>query len=535
MEQIEIYVVLFSIVVIIGQIFSKSPVPISLLLVITGMLLSLLPNFPHIELNPNLVLNVFLPILIYKISSFSSWKDVKKNFRPIALLSVGHVIFITFLVAIIMHTLIPQMGWPLAFVLGAVISPPDDVAIVSIAETIRMPERIVTILEGEGMLNDATALVLFRFALAAVVTHEFSAVHAVSTFFAIIIGETFYGLLLGYIIGEIRLKIRNPVLHIIASILTPFLAYLPAEQLGGSGILATVVTGFIVGNVYAVRFTSDFRLISRAVWPALAFAIQNLLFLLVGLDMRSILESISSISTGHLMLYSIVTISVVIIGRFVWVFPAAYLTRFLFPSIRKKDPYPPWQYPFVISWAGMRGGISLAAALAIPALPALIDGTSPKDLLVFLVFCVIMATLLLQGLSLPWLLKILGMHKHGQREKYDEHITELSTRLQMAQAVLRWLHTYKEQITDNLKLLAEVKLHIREYRMLRTQLRERIASHDGSLVHDEKAETLNEIFLLSQIIEIEREELLQLWRQEKINLTVRNKLLEQLDHRSKHL
>ena len=196
-----------------------------------------MPGIPAIDLDPKVVLNIFLPILVYQISSFASWNDFKKNKRPIALLSVGHVIFITAIVAWVIHALIPELGWPLAFIIGAVLSPPDDVAIVAIAEKIRMPNRVITILKGEGLFNDATALILFRFALAALLTHQFSAVHAVTTFFAIIIGETLYGLAVGYIMGELKVKISNTVLHVIASVLTPFLAYTPAVMLGGSGVL----------------------------------------------------------------------------------------------------------------------------------------------------------------------------------------------------------------------------------------------------------------------------------------------------------
>lgn len=535
-ETIQTYVMLFSIVFLVGQFFSKTSIPIALLLVITGMLLSPIPMFQHINLNSSIVLNIFLPLLIYQISSFASWSDIKKNLRPIMLLSVGHVLFMMILVALVIHALIPQMGWPLAFVLGAVISPPDDVAIVAIAEKIRMPERIVTILEGEGMLNDATALILFRFALAAAITHEFMPIKAFTDFFIVVIGETIYGFILGHVIGKIRLKVKNSMLHIIASLVTPFLAYLPAEEMGGSGVLATVVTGFVIGHVYAVRYTPEYRLIARTLWPALSFLIQNLLFLLVGLDMHASLIRISALSAQSLLLYSFAVIATVIIGRFIWVFGSMiYLPRIIFPSILKKDPYPPWQYPFIISWAGMRGGISLAAALAVPALPTLIEGVNPRDLLIFLVFSVIIATLVLQGLTLPWLLKFIGVHKFGQYEKYNEHIAELTSRMQMAKAVLRWLAEYKEQVKDSEKHLNQVKLHIREYRMLKNRLKERISSHDGNVIHDPIAEAQEEIFLLSQIIEIERATLLEIWHQDKINLATRNKLLDQLDHFSKHL
>lgn len=535
MPPIEIYLILFGIIVLVGYIFNKSPFPISLFLVITGMLLSLVPGFPRVILNSNVVLNIFLPILIYQISTAASWQDVKKNLRPITLLSVGHVIFITCLVATIIHALIPNMGWPLSFVLGAVISPPDDVAIVSIAEKIRMPARIVTILEGEGMLNDATALILFRFALAAVATHIFSITHAIGNFFLVISGEIIYGLLVGYIMGEFRKKITNTTLHMLASLLTPFIAYFPAVMVGGCGVLATAVTGFVIGSYFAEYFTPQFRLVSRSVWPMLAFAIQSLIFLLVGLDMASILENIASISFNKLFLYSSVVILTVILGRFIWVYAAAYLPRYFFASVRKKDPYPPWQYPFVVSWAGMRGGISLAAALAVPALPIMIDGINPKDLLIFLVFSVIAATFLLQGLTLPWLLKIIGIKKYEERERYDDHINELYARLQMIKAGLRWLVNYKKQIKDNPELLNEVNLYIKNYYTLKQNLKQRITDHDQMEEHDEQIEAEREAFLLLQIIDIEKNTLLKLWHDQKINLVVRNKLLEQLDHRSRHV
>lgn len=535
MEQIEIYIFMFSIIVIVGQFFRNSSIPIALIFFITGILISFLPFIPKIHLHPEIVLDVFLPLLIYQISAFSSWRDIKKNLRPITLLSVGHVIFITILVALCIHALIPQLGWPLAFALGAIISPPDDVAIASIAEKIRLPERVFTILEGEAMFNDAAALTLFRFALVALVTHEFSAIQAVSTFFAVIIGESIYGFLLGNLLGKLREKISHPAIHFIASILTPFLAYIPMVKLGGSGIIATAITGFIIGNQYAIRFTPEFRLISRAIWPVLAFGIQGILFLLVGFDMRTLLENISSIRFETLGLYALAVIAVVIIGRFIWEFIAVgFLPRLLFPAIRKKDPAP-WQYLFIVSWAGMRGGISLAAALSIPFLPLMVKGVNPRDLILFLVCCVIIVTLA-QGMTLPWLIKLLGIHQDGQREKYNEHLAEISAKIKMTRRALHWLLEYRKTIGDNVDLLDELNVYIRQYKLLLKQLKERMSNHDiETLDHDEEEEMQKSLCLLSQVVEIERTELLKLWRMEKINLTTRNKLLSGLDHRIQHL
>lgn len=535
MVEIITYLILFGVIVLIGQLFSKFPVPIALLLVITGMLLSFIPNFSSVELNPKLVLNIFLPILIYQISAFASWQDFKKNIRPIGLLSIGHVIFITALVAGVIILLIPKLGWALALVIGAIISPPDDVAIVSIAEKIHLPDRVITILEGEGMLNDAAALMLFRLALAAVITHQFLISHAILTFILDIILEAIYGLIFGYIIGELRLKITNPSLHIIASLLTPFLAYLPAEMLGGTGIVATVVTGFVIGHVYSTRFTPEFRLIGRGVWPAIAFSLQSLLFLLVGLDMLRIMQRISPLPVLHLILYASTIIVAVIVGRFIWVyFWVFFLPKILFSPLRRREPIY-WQYPFLIAWSGMRGSISLAAALSVPALPVLANGIYPKDLLIFLVFSVIVATLVLQGLALPWLIKVIGIEKLAKCEKYHEHIHELMARKKMISAVLHWLIQYRKKIKKDPIALEEVNFHIQRYKMLRTQLKTRIAQHDGGISHDEQAEIEQETSLLLQIIEVERSELMQLWRDEKVNLTVRNKLIDRLDHRVTHL
>jgi NhaP-type Na+/H+ or K+/H+ antiporter len=253
MDQFEIHIWLLGIVVCVGILGKKLSAPTPLLLVIAGMLLSFVPHFPQIKLHEDLVLNFYLPLLVYESTALISWPEVKLNKRPIALLSIGHVIFITVLVAVTAHALIPELSWPLAFVLGAVVSPPDDVAIFAIADKVTLPKRVLTVLMGEGLLNDACALILFRFSLAAVITHEFYPLQAFYQFIAIIVLETIYGYVLGHLIGQLRLRIHDPMLQIIISVLTPFLAYLPAVRLGGSGVLATVVTGLVIGVIITLN------------------------------------------------------------------------------------------------------------------------------------------------------------------------------------------------------------------------------------------------------------------------------------------
>ncbi len=535
MGKVEIFVMLLTIIVLVGITFRKLPIPTSLLLVITGMLIGFIPHFPMITLDPKIVLDAFLPLLIYQTSAYSSWRDIKMDFRPIALLSIGHVLFITVLVAIIVHLILPELGWPMAFILGAVISPPDDVAIVSIAEKIQMPKRIVTILKAEGMLNDAPALILFRFSLAALLTHEFSPLKAVSSFFLIVIGETLYGLSLGYILGNLRMNLRDPVLQTMISILTPFLAYLPAEKLGGSGVLATAVVGMYIGNSFYDRFTPDVRLIGRSVWLTLGFIVQSILFLLVGCNLRYILDGISLIPLSNLFYYSSIITVTVILGRFIWVYPATYLPRLLSSSSKKRNPYLPWQYPFIISWTGMRGGISLAAALAVPLLPMSVNGANPRDLLVFLVSCIITATLILQGLALPWMLKILGIRNFGQREAKNELLAGLQARIAMTDAALYWLYKHVGNPQNSHILYEEINLRIREYNAIKDQFQNSIMNIDHPSVLDEKIELKDTVFLSSKLISIERKELGRLWKEGKINQAVKIKLRNYLDVRSKHL
>jgi CPA1 family monovalent cation:H+ antiporter len=537
MEQIESYLFMFCVIIAIGQLFRSSAIPIALILLIAGVLISFLPFVPQINLNPHLVLDIFLPLLVYESSAFSSWRDIKKNIRPIALLSIGHVIFITILVAVCAHALIPDLGWPLAFILGAAISPPDDVAIFSIAEHVRIPERVFVILEGEALFNDAMALIFFRFALIALITHEFSAIAAGTTFFAIIIGETLYGFLLGNLLGKLRQRLTNPIIHTIASVVTPFLAYIPMVRLGGSGIIATAIVGFIIGNQYAIRFTPEFRLISRGIWPALAFALQSLLFFWVGFNIKVFLEGITSLSLSTLSWYAFVIVALIITGRFVWEFVAvSFLPRLLFPFWHKHDSPPPWQDLFLISWAGMRGSISLAIVLSLPFLSNTQNGVNPRDLVIFLVCCVVIATLVLQGLTLPWIIKKIGIHQQGQREKYNEHVAELSTRIKMTRSALRWLLDYRTEIKDNQDMLDEIKVYIRQYKMLLKRLKNSLSKHDlQTLAHNEEEERTEGTCILLQIIEIERKELLKLWRMEKINLFTRNKLMAKLDHQIQNI
>lgn len=531
MFDIQMIVLLLGIIVIVVFFTHQSIYPTSLYLVLAGILLSPFLQYPLIEMHPKLVLNVFLPLLLYGISTQFSINEFKKNVRPILLLSIGHVIFITVLVASVLHYCIPQLSWPLAFIIGSVISPPDDVAIANIAEKIKLPYQIVNILEGEGMLNDATALILFRFSLIALMTHQFSSLAAALQFSTIVVGETAYGVLLGNLLGKGRAYLKDPVLHILVSLLTPFIAYLPAERLGGTGVVSTVITGIIIGNYYSIKFTHEFRLLSQAIWPALLFMIQNFLFLLVGINIDSIYQAVSTISLVEIIKFTGLTVATVIIGRFIWVFPAFFLPRWLFAKVHKKQSLP-WQYPMIVGWAGMRGGISLAAALMVPVLPVFIDNVNARDLVIFLVFMVIFATLVIQGLSLPWLIKKIGLKCHAHEESHREKSIELTARLSMAEAALAWLKQSQTEIQDDAMLLEELVLHQKIYEKLKENLIYKLAHHQAH-PHEKEVVVARDLLTVSnRTVEVERQILIQLWQDGKLSLQIRNKLLLELDLRT---
>ncbi|MBS0289632.1 MAG: Na+/H+ antiporter [Proteobacteria bacterium] len=536
MSQIELLVLLLGLIAIVGFIFRKSVIPTSLFLVLTGILLSLPIDFPLISRHPDLVLNVFLPLLLYQISSFSSWREYRKQIKPILLLSVGHVLFITVLVACFVRYCFPQISWPLAFIIGAVVSPPDDVAIISIAEKVKMPSKIVTILEGEGIFNDATALILFRFSIAALITHQFIITQAVFTFVFMMVAETVYGIFMGHLLGRIRLYLRDPYLHMLVSLITPFIAYLPAERLGGCGVISTVVIGFIIGNYYSVQFTPEFRLLSRAVWPTISFMIQSFLFLLVGVNIDSIYQAISTVPILTLVQFLLVVLTTVVLGRFVWVYPTLYLPKFFIKNKnknKKKKHSFSWQSTFVISWSGLRGAISLAAALAVPS-SVYIDNINARDLVTFLVFGVILFTLIIQGISLPWVVKFLGIQKHRKHEIYLENKAELRARKEMCLAAMKWLNEYIKS-EENQELIEEINVQLENYKLLKRHLNRKINENKHYQEIDEQAFIVEETNLMNKLIEVEKNLLISLWENEKISLATRNKLMEQLDLRVKSI
>jgi CPA1 family monovalent cation:H+ antiporter len=383
------------------------PAPIALVLAGLGVSLAGLlsgTTTPEISLDPDLVLLVFLPPLLYSAALESSYVNIRRNLRPILQLSVGLVLFTTVVVACTVHWL-TGLPWAAAFVLGAVVAPPDAVAATAVGRTVGMPRRVLTILGGESLLNDATALTLFRLALLAAAGEGLTFGAGIRTTLLASLGGALIGLVLAPLVHRLRVRMTEPVLENAFAVLLPFAAYVLAESLHASGVLAVVVLGLYLGH-HESQTTFAARLQARAVWRMLDLLLESVVFLLIGLQVPPIVRDALRVwDAGDLALYGAVVLAVVILARFVWIFPTTYVPRWLSRRLRERDPSPPWQEPAVLAWAGMRGVVSLAAALAIPqALPE-----ASRVLVLYLTVCVVLGTLVIHGFTLPWVIRRLGL------------------------------------------------------------------------------------------------------------------------------
>ncbi len=408
--------------------------PHSILLVLVGIALAFTPSLPQVALDPNLMLLLLLPPLLYSSGVGMSWDGFRANLRPIMLLAVGCVLFTAATVAAIAHWLL-SLPWAVGLVLGAVVSPPDAVAPMAIARRLTVPQRILTVLEGEGLVNDATALILFSFALAAVENGRISVAAAAASFALIVIGELSWGVAVGWAMLRLRRLAKDPQVEIVLALLTPYLAFWPPHALGGSGVLAAVATGLYV-SWNGPRFIAPAtRLQGYFVWGLVVHLVEGVVFLLTGLQAHVILRGLGSAGWAWALLVGLAISLVVMAVRFVWVFPATYLPRWLVPAIRARDPAPGWQYPFLIGFTGIRGAVSLAAALSIPLT---VNGAPfpDRDLVLFATFLVILVTLVGQGTALPHVIARLGLAKAGGAEAAEDKRREVAARVEGVKAVL---------------------------------------------------------------------------------------------------
>jgi monovalent cation/hydrogen antiporter len=410
----------------------RTGIPYPILLVVGGALVGAVPG-AELELEPELVLVIFLPPLLYAAAFFSSLRDLRANVRAIGLLAIGLVSVTVLGVGVVAHELIDGLSWPAAFTLGAVLSPTDPVAATAIASRVGAPRRFVTIVEGESLVNDATGLIAYRFAIAATLSGTFSLPSAVLTFVGTAVAGVAIGIAVGAAVASIRRRVEDAPTEITISLLTPYFAYLPAEALGVSAVLAAVTAGIWLGWRSPQLITPQTRIQAYAFWEILVFVLNAALFTLVGLQLPMIVERIADdFSAGQLAGYAAAVTLTVIAVRFAWVFPATYLPRKLLRSVREEDPAPPWTTTFLVAFTGMRGAVSLAAALAIPQVT---DAGAPfpqRDLIIFLVYVTILVTVVLQGLALAPLIRMLGVQDDGA----DAERREAKARIKAARAAI---------------------------------------------------------------------------------------------------
>ena len=423
----------------------------AILLMVAGIALAFVPGMPAVELPPEIVLLMVLPPLIYSASVAMSWREFKSNLRPIILLAVGCVIFTAFMVAAATHYLI-GLPWSVGFLLGAIVAPPDVVAPLAIARKLGMPRRILIVLEGEGLANDATALILYRFAVAAISTGLFSLPKATGTFAVIVVCEILFGLAIGWLSLRARHRTRDPQIEITLSLLTPYLAFWIPEHLGGSGVIATVACGLYMSWNGPLLISAATRLQGIFFWDLVIFLVEGMLFLLTGFQMRQVIEKSKAFPLQEIMFTTALVVVIVIVARFAWVYPAVYLPRVLSKRLRERDPAPSWRVTFVLGFTGVRGAVSLAAALALPlALPGG-EGFPYRDMILFVAFGVIFITLVGLGSSLPLVVRWLGLAGDGRKEYIAEHESEIAARREALHAALKSL----DAITDDRELSDEV-------------------------------------------------------------------------------
>lgn len=488
----------------------------SILLVVVGIALAFVPGLPRIEMAPEVVLLVILPPLIYSAGVAMSWREFRLNLRPIVLLAFGCVVFTAGAVATAAHFIL-GLPWPVGFLLGAIVAPPDVVAPLAIARRLGMPHRIMVILEGEGLANDATALIIYRFAVVAIVTGVFSFPQAAGVFGLIVVGEIAYGIGIGWLSLRLRRLANEPRVEIVLSLLTPYFAYWIPEHLGGSGVLATVAAGLYVSWRGPLLISSATRLQGFFFWDLIIYVIEGFVFLITGLQVRTLIEQASEDTWRHLLIATLLTSTVVIVARFIWVFPATYLPR-LIPSVRKRDPSPPWQTPFVIAFTGVRGVVSLAAALAIPLTLANGAPFPHRNLILFIAFGVIIVTIVGTGLTLPAVVRWLGLADKGEAERRHDHEAELAARFEMMEAALARLDGLIDERNLPEPVVGTIRAH---FDTRRRQFPQRLT--EGV----EEAALTSALRL--ELIDLEREHLHRLLREGKITDEARRRIERELD------
>jgi monovalent cation/hydrogen antiporter len=488
-------------------------VPYPILLVLGGLVLGFVPGMPAVELPPELVLVAFLPPLLYWAGFFSSPRDLRADARAISMAAVGLVLVTTAAVAVIAHAVVDGMTWPAAFALGAIVSPTDPLAASAIGRRLGVPRRLLTLLEGESLVNDATALVAYRIAVAAAVSGSFVLWEAGLRFVVTAAGGVAVGLLAGWLVAELRRRLDDPVVEIVVSVFTGYVAYLPAELLGVSGVLAAVTAGLYIGWRAPELSSAPTRLLGFSFWEVLVYLANAVLFILVGLQLPPILEDLDGTAVATLVAQGVVVSVVVVAVRVGWMFSVPYLIRLLDRRPSQVMRRVGARDRLMVGWSGMRGAVSLAAALALPL------DFPMRDLILFLTFSVILATLVVQGLTLPTLIRRLRLEQDDAEER-----EELKARLAATQAALERLDELAG--ADWTRDDTVERLHgMYEFR------RRRLKARGGYLEDDDGVEDRSMAYqrLVRELLQAQRQAIVRLRNQGQISNDVMHRVERELD------
>jgi CPA1 family monovalent cation:H+ antiporter len=488
-----------------------------LLMLVVGAAIGFIPGMPSVLLDPDVVLLTLLPPLLYSSGVGMSWRGFRSNLRAILLLAVGCVLFTATAVAAAAHYAL-GLPWSIGFVLGAIVSPPDAVAPMAVLREIGLPRRLITVLEGESLVNDATALVAFSFALAAVATGTFSPSAAATRFVVIVAGEIAFGVAIAWLMLRVRHLTNEPRAEVLLALSTPFVAFWPPHALGGSGVVACVAAGLYVSWNGRNLIRPATRLQGYFIWDLAVWGIEALVFLLTGLQAHVVMQGLSGNEFTRALLAGLLASITVIVVRFIWVFPATYLPRFLSPALRGRDPSPNWRWPFLVSFAGLRGVVSLAAALSIPFA---LDGKPypERDLVLIATFCVIAITLVGLGTPLPWLVRRLGLVRAGADEAARNKRDERAARLEGISAVLAAI--------DGCKIGDAPAFALEALRRKHTDRRSHLAITADLGTPDDPVATASELEL--RLVDVERTAIARAYAENRLTDEARRRIERELD------
>jgi Na+/H+ antiporter len=505
-------------IVALGLLAQALSMPYPIILVLGGALIGFIPGLPQVELEPDVVLVVFLPPLLYGSSIFANFGDFRANLRGLTLSTVGLVLATMCTVAWVVHLIVPGMTWEVAFVLGAIVSPTDPLAAATVMRRLDAPRRLVSGVEGEGLFNDAIALVAYRVAVTAVVAGSFSLAEAGMEFLLGAIGGVAIGLAVGWIVSEVRRRTTDSQVSVTISLLTGYAAYLPADAIGASGVLATVAAGIFMGIRAAQILPARTRLQGYFVWGIVDFIVNASLFVLIGMQLHSVLDGLAGYSAGTLAGYGLATTGVVVGTRLVWFFTVPYLVRAIDrrPTQRARRVGAQWR--LIAAWSGMRGAVSLAIALAVPFTTDAGNEFPKRDLIIFLTFAVIFFTLVVQGLSLPFLIRRLDVNDGGAGA--DE---EIRARLVATKAALQQIDALAAEEWTRDDTIERMR-GLYEYRKRRFAARAGKIDDEG---YEERSLAYQQMVQL--VVAAQRDALVQMRSRGDLSNEMMNRILRELD------